>query len=803
MNTKTAQSLMDTYLVLVIVFCSGASGLIYEISWSRQIGAFFGHSVTAASITLAAYFAGMAFGYAAGGLRFARRVSPLRAYGWLEIFIGLYALALPWVLEITDACGSSWINNSTSHIVLLAARSVTCFIVLLPATFAMGFTLLMITNWVTRRFSHISTASEVASLRSFYYAINTFGGLLGVLASTFIFLATVGVARTSYLAAAVSLACGSIALLVDKTFPLQAWAIDEQPVKDTKSGRRVRYSFYLLSGISGFVTLAAQVLYVRLFTLVFHNSTYTFGAVITVFLASLTVGAFVESRLQRQSRFGTLVNIATTIGGLLLITSVIVFLCSTQLSYFSVGDSFATYFVSAIVLVTFVVGPPISLLAMILPTTWRMASGATTQGNEVGSLTCVNAVAAAVGALTANFVLLPFVGLWGSFILLATLLLASSLAFSTRPLNRVWVATSALALVALSVGLTKSANYYDRLSLGKSETLVKRWHSSYGLIDLTHNEWSGVSKIRQNLHYRFGATGKSAREYRQANIPLLLHPQPANVLFLGMGTGLTAGAAITHEQVATIDVVELIPEVAEAARLLRKENYGLIESEKVHVHIQDARDYVRSTNKRFDVIVSDLFVPWESETGYLYTVEHYQLVRERLTSKGLFCQCLPLYQLGPVEFELIADSIASVFTTVEIWWIQLDADKPIVALLAYDDFQKTSSEGLQARLDQLWKVVKSTDETIGNKYRLLGLYQGNWPRRSDQLLNTDEHPRVEFLNPISHRDGRMLSRRNLEEYYDRVFENLPFVPTEVTLEGDQSSTKETNRASLRFMLFQN
>ena len=120
MNTTTGKKPIDIYLVLVMVLCSGASGLIYEISWSGQIAAFFGHSVAAASITLAAYFAGMAFGYAAGGSRFAQRVSPLRAYGWLETFIGLYALTLPWVLRVTDTSGSSSIMHS--QIVLLTAR---------------------------------------------------------------------------------------------------------------------------------------------------------------------------------------------------------------------------------------------------------------------------------------------------------------------------------------------------------------------------------------------------------------------------------------------------------------------------------------------------------------------------------------------------------------------------------------------------------------------------------------------------------------------------------------------------------
>src|SRR5439155_25371910 len=86
----------------------------------------------------------------------------------------------------------------------------------------------------------------------------------------------------------------------------------------------------------------------------------------------------------------------------------------------------------------------------------------------------------------------------------------------------------------------------------------------------------------------------------------------------------------------------------------------------------------------FDVIVCDLFVPWEGRAGYLYSVESYESARRRLKPGGLFCQWLALYQLGPEEFELIADSFASVFPSVTLWWGQLDGRHPILGLIGSD-----------------------------------------------------------------------------------------------------------------------
>src|SRR5690606_9683447 len=78
------------------------------------------------------------------------------------------------------------------------------------------------------------------------------------------------------------------------------------------------------------------------------------------------------------------------------------------------------------------------------------------------------------------------------------------------------------------------------------ERLVRRWDSPYGWIDVVQHERTKSCRVRQNLHYRFGETGDDVREYRQAHIPLLLHERPRDVLFMGLGTGLTAGGAIPH-----------------------------------------------------------------------------------------------------------------------------------------------------------------------------------------------------------------------------------------------------------------
>ena len=122
---------------------------------------------------------------------------------------------------------------------------------------------------------------------------------------------------------------------------------------------------------------------------------------------------------------------------------------------------------------------------------------------------------------------------------------------------------------------------------------------------------------------------------RQGELPMLLHPRPRSVFFLGLGTGITAGAALFHP-VEHVTVAELVPDVAQAARdYFAPFTNGLFSDARAQVVIGDARTVLLADPRRYDVIVGDLFVPWHAGTGSLYTREHFENVRDRLTDDGV------------------------------------------------------------------------------------------------------------------------------------------------------------------------
>ncbi len=790
-----------TAICFLIFFISGAAALIYEISWSRQIGLLFGHTVHAAAVVLASYFAGMAIGQLIGA-RLASRVTPLRGYGFAELAVAAWACLIPWLLKLSETPAvAAWLSDP-SFAWQTSARTVFCFLLFLPATTALGATLPMMAQMLATDRSNVSSAGRV----SFAYALNTAGALAGVMIATFYLLVTIGVRNSSYLAAALSAVCGIAAIVLARTSNSESGsatygdrtgsALAAEVPQSEQHGLSLRFCLFL-AAISGFGTLALEVLYVRTFSLVFHNSTYTFGAVLAVFLFSLALGAAVAGWLGRWFQARTLIAGATLVGSIAVPLSVLVFVERTSLDYFVYGNSFSSYLYGAFGLVALIVIPPVTLLGAILPLVWKAAGLADDgAGKTVGRLTAANTTAAALGSLAASFLFLPFVDLWPSFVALAfAFFVAGS-----------WVLLSPQFILRSSKGATSGSKLRLPAALicgtlflliafaalrspvqskwgHEKEKILQRWHSPYGWVDVVQNRNSGAMKVSQNLHYRFGSTGSSsARENLQAHLPLLMHDSPRETLFLGLGTGMTAAGAVPHREVEAITIVELIPEVVDATRMLSCSNNNIVDHTKTKIVVDDARHLLLGSEKRYDVIVSDLFVPWESETGYLYTVENYRLARRRLTDGGIFCQWLALYQMGPGEFELIADSFASVFPNTTLWWGQLTPDMPIVALIGSEQPLRLDSNKLRSRIDALRlepgqetdSSVQPTplDRRIVSPESLFKLYVGDWKVRHADWLNTDEYPRVEFLTPVSHRDRELIKNVTLSRYFDNVIAGL-------------------------------
>jgi len=256
--------------------------------------------------------------------------------------------------------------------------------------------------------------------------------------------------------------------------------------------------------------------------------------------------------------------------------------------------------------------------------------------------------------------------------------------------------------------------------------------------------------LRVDNRYQMGGTAAADAEYRQAHLPLLLHPNPRRALFLGVGTGISFGAASLYPELES-DGVELVPEVIDAVPFFSAKNFSPEQQSMLKLHTADARRFVRATERRYDVIVADLFHPYRDGAGALYTREHFTAVHARLATNGLFCQWLPLHQLDAATLRVIVRTFQNVFPNSEAWLLRFNVEVPVVALIGWAGAPHLSPSQVESRLAATDLAVELKRMALADSLRLFGHLLADTDDLNrfakDAPLNTDDRPHVTFMAP--------------------------------------------------------
>lgn len=676
---------------------SGAVALVYEVVWQRQLALLLGSSAPATASVLGAYFAGLGLGALVVG-RFARRWQrPLRAYAVLEFGIGAGALLVAPGLDALAGIYPVVFQHLADHgAAFLAVRTLTAFVVLLPATFCLGGTLPLLGPLLDRG------RHELGRTAGWLYVVNTLGAAVGAVAAPFLLLPWLGLAGSVQLCAALNATLAFIALALDFRLAPTAPPATEAIAPAAAGQLDPWWPAALLSGAG---TFALQVLWNRAFAQIHENSLHAFAAIVaTVILALAIGGQLARLALARAFHPRRLTGGAWCLAGLVVAASPWLFLAqSHQLAYAPATGVAALGHL--LVLSSAVLLLPMLLLGVALPAIMEAAGrepGAS-PGRTLGRLLAANTLGSILGALLAGYALPAALGLWRSVTWLGLLLVLAG----------VWLLVAhrwhrhrrglglALAVVALaSFGPIAALDLPRvRLESDQGERLLALTESAHGVTAVVERD--GSRRLKLNNHYGLGGTASTGDERFQAHLPLLLHPAPRRVAFLGLGTGISAGGATFHS-VGQITVVELVPEVVAASRAFFGEaNRRVLDDRRTRIVADDARNFLRGSGETFDVIVGDLVVPWRQGEGSLFTLEQFAAARRSLRPDGLFCQWLPLFQLDSAGFEILVRTFLTVFPHAELWRGDFSPTQPALALIGRADDTRSDLALIERRLPQL------------------------------------------------------------------------------------------------------
>ena len=725
--------------IYVAFFASGASSLIAEVTWNRMLIVVVGNSMSAAAMIIAVFMGGLGLGSYVGGKFFGKRGASLVPYLLLEITIGIYVLLSPSLFELLSDVFTSLAASVDNRIGLTMVRIIVSLAALLLPASLMGATFpAMIAGTAA------DSPSQRTARTGYLYSVNTLGAAVGCFAAGYHLLFEFGVRTTliwAFVLYMVAALCALAANTVGKPKPDEAVATPPPAGSDLIVNQGLRRFLYLATFAMGFVALAYEVLLTRLSILYLGNSVSVFALVLTGFLLgtgiSAVLGTWFYGVLRRSTHSGDyLFGITALAAGTFVLVTPYLLLTDWVTS----ADQFARFADATpknpLPILAIIVAPTI-LIGALLPVAIRML-----QQEEPGEATraaatlyALNTAGGLLGAGLANHYLVPLIGIQGTVIFLSLIGVAVGAVNLLSPglsLRRWSVAVLSLAL--LSVVLTAGLPGMMDLYAGKIADSTRARSAEVRLIHegraatVTVIDQRDPQKGSYRDMYLNGVEEASTRYWHTqlfkllGIFPVLAHgsDEPKKVLVIAFGAGITAGSVLASDQVSSLDVVDLNPDVAEINNLFKDVNGDVFHEPRFHFHNDDGRNYLVTSNKRYDAIIGDSTHPRAYDSWILYTEEFYRAVKNHLLPGGVFAQWVPV--LGSMQgdlFRIHLNTFRRVFPNSTFWYVY-GSDQAF--FLATPEPLAIDAERLQQQLDRLPEWFGAKEYQIDTVARIAGFF---------------------------------------------------------------------------------
>ena len=734
------------------MLASGCAALGYQIVWTHQATLWLGHEGAAALAVVAAFFGGLALGAGCLGAAIDRSARPGLWYAGCEAAMASWGLLLAWGLEPASRAINTLLGPAPSAAWQAGVTFGGTFLLLLPATLAMGATLPAMERLLAQlQKQSRASGANLAAL----YAGNTLGGVLGVLGVAFWLVPQWGLSAAALACALLNAACALAvlwllppqALPAHPTRAATATKVDGPTGHDTASATLpplppLSLNLALTLALTGFLGIGYEVIVLRVLSQVAENTVYTFALLLAVYLIGTALGAAGWARwgpswrvAEPARRAGLLMGLSLACalsGGALWLAPW--FKAGLTLM---LGGSFAAALAAEALLATIAFGLPTLAMGALFS---HLCEAARAQRMRLGTALALNTAGAALAPVLLVAGLAAGLGAKLALLTVVGGYLALALAVRRRP----GPAGAAAAALVAALAFAPPLAFVDLPSGG---AVLSHREGVLGAVSVVQDA-AGVRVLRINNRQQEGSNISALADARQALLPLLLHPAPRRALFLGLGTGVTAQAAALDPGLDVL-AVELLPEVVQAASFFGGVLGDPAQTLKPRVQVADARRFVRTTAEQWDVIVSDNFHPARAGSGALYTVEHFEAVRARLAPGGSFCQWLPLHQMDLATLRSIVGSFLAVNPHGAALLATNSLLTPVLGLWAQRDAVPLDVNAAAVRLQRATPAAK--DFGFADPWALLGSFVAG-PASLARFaagapLNTDDHPVVSYLAP--------------------------------------------------------
>ena len=421
------------------------------------------------------------------------------------------------------------------------------------------------------------------------------------------------------------------------------------------------------------------MLWSRYLGLLVEHDVYTYTITLGTILVGIVVGSALAGRLSDRPRHRVTAFAALQIAmGLyvLWLTS------ASPTLWRRVGEGLGVYFLLMLV--------PAVLSGATFPLAVRMVvHRASEAASGVGRMAALNTLGGIAGSLFAGFLAMPQLGLQGSLHLFTAVSVVTGMAAWLVPASDRRLAGRALICGVIAIGWGVSP------ALAGTRVPEDFLAPKGQLVDVREGRAANVAvvAVERGLELTIDRMwqGQSEKNHQivAAHLPMMLHPEPSEVLVVGVGAGLGPSRFLMHGALERLDCVDIEPAVFEL--IAAHFDAAWMDDPRVRLLGEDGRNHVRHTASRYDVISIEVGQTIRPGIGSFYTVDFYRRARERLKEGGLLSQFLPLQYFPPELFRRALASFVEAFPVSTLWYNKTEL---LLIGFARDDVPRLATERL-------------------------------------------------------------------------------------------------------------
>jgi predicted membrane-bound spermidine synthase len=424
-----AQPTRQRGLVLLALFLSGLAGLMHEVVWAKLLANLTGSTAKAHAVVLAVFMGGLALGAVLFGRRSDSRERPLRVYVWLEVLIGVYCIALPF---LTKGAGALYEGLAAATFeqpgLKLVLRLVLSLVVVLAPAVMMGGTLPVLARYLIDEVAQ--TRKAVASL----YALNNIGAVLGSGVAGFYLLPELGIWSALGVASSMNFVAAGLVWLADARGASEPKNVASETALEGPQYTQGQFRATLWAlALSGFAAMGYEIVFLRVIGLGFGSSNNSFTVMLMCFITGIGIGSWIVSVVNvKRPLWWLAASQVAVLLSLLAITPVIerlpYFISSMRTDLLVFADPTspvpsgeveggyelflagqAAYCFLMLLLPTVCIGFGFPLVSQI------QARSAAQIGSSVGNTYAWNTIGNVLGVIVTSLVLMPWMGMDGAF----------------------------------------------------------------------------------------------------------------------------------------------------------------------------------------------------------------------------------------------------------------------------------------------------------------------------------------------------------------------------------------------------